>query len=141
MDFLRKISSEWALRIGFGVMYLHSGFDLLFHPTAWHWALPFWLRNAVSLVVPLNAYLRFQGAIELLMALGLLAWFLKNNIVKWVALLSTIEMAVILFLTFVPFSAYNFSITFRDIGLLGGALALFVLILKKQEVTATTPNA
>lgn len=134
MTFFRKISTEWALRMGFGVMYLYSGTDLMTHPTAWYWALPLWLKNAISAVMPLSTYIRFQGALEIILALALLAWFLKPAIVKWVALMSTLEMAAILLLSLVPFSASNFSITFRDIGLLGGALALFVIVLNKQDI-------
>ena len=134
MNYLSRMSPEWVLRIGIGVMYLYSGFDLLAHPTAWHWALPYWLAQIIRSVVPIDTYLRFQGSVEILMALCLLAWFLKAQIVKWVALLSTLEMAAILVLAFLPFSETNFLITFRDIGLLGGSLALTAMLFQKDEI-------
>src|SRR5438552_14898738 len=104
MDWLKKISPECVLRWSLGLMYVYSGQDLFRNPTAWKWALPFWLRNVIEKVVPLETYLRFQGLLELVMALILMAWFLKPKLVKWVALLSTLEMAGILLLSFFPYS-------------------------------------
>ena len=86
----------------------------------------------------IDAYLQFQGVVEIMFALVLLGWFLKPKLVKWVALLSTLEFAVILFLAFVPWSEANFLITFRDIGLLGGALALVSLLARKENIPSQT---
>jgi len=130
---MKKLTPEWILRISFAVMYLYSGFDLATHPTAWTWAIPYWLRQLINSVVPLNGYIRFQGVIEIIIALFFLAWFLKPSIVKWIVLLSTLEMAVILFLTFVPFNAQNLLVTFRDIGLLGGLIALSLILFGKDK--------
>ena len=133
MNIFKRISPEWALRIGFAVMYLYSGFDLMTHPTAWYWALPFWLKNLISHIVNLDTYLRFQGAVEIVFALVLLAWFAKPLVVKIVAVLSALEFAVILALAFLPWSAANFLITFRDLGLLGGLIALFLIFSDKSS--------
>ena len=103
-------------------------------PGAWHWALPYWLTQIIGSVVSIDTYLRFQGGVEILMALCLLAWFLKPAIVKYAALLSTLEMAAILALAFLPFSETNFLITFRDIGLLGGSAALAGILWQKEIV-------
>jgi hypothetical protein len=132
---MKKLTAECTLRLGFGIMYLYSGFDLLQHPTAWHWAIPYWMRQMVISVIPLNTYLRVHGAIELILAACLLAWFLKPRIVKYVAAIAALEMAGILFLTFVPFSAQNFLVTFRDIGLLGGLIALSLILFEKDKPT------
>ena len=134
MNYLSRINPEWSLRVGIGAMYLYSGSDLVMHPSAWHWALPYWLAQIIRSVVPIDTYLRSQGSVEILMALCLLAWFLKPQIVKWVALLSTLEMAAILVLAFLPWSETNFLITFRDIGLLGGSLALTAMLFQKDEI-------
>lgn len=133
MDFLKKLSPEWSLRIGFGVMYLYSGQSLINNPTAWKWAVPFWLRKLIETVVPLETYLKIQGAGEIFLALILFAWFLKPKIVKWAAALSALEMAGILLLGFIPFSETNFFFTFRDIGLLGGAVALTTILFQKER--------
>ncbi len=131
MSFLNRISVEWSLRLGLGVMYLYSGFDLMRHPGSWHWALPYWLSGWIEQVVAVNTYLMFQGFIEILMALIFLAWFIKPKIVFWVALVSTLELFGILVLAFIPFKEANFLITFRDIGLLGASLALTGLLWRK----------
>ena len=133
MSFLKKINPEWSLRIGFGIMYLYSGSDLIRHPTAWYWAMPLWFKNLITSAVNLNTYLRFQGIIEIVFAFVLLGWFFKRATVKIVALLSSLEMALILAFAFLPWSEANFLITFRDIGLLGGALALLAILLKKDR--------
>ena len=120
------------MRIGLGAMYLYSGYDLMAHPTAWHWALPYWLRQVITQFMPLDTYLRMQGVVEIIMALVLLAWFLQPVIVKWIAMLSALEFLTILVFAFVPFSEANLLITFRDIGLLGASLALLATLLRKN---------
>ena len=128
MNIFKKFKPERVLRVCLGAMYLYSGIDLFRHPTAWQWALPYWLKQIILQFADINSYLRFQGIIEIIMALSFLAWFLKPAIVKWVAFISFIEMAVILILAFIPFREANFLITFRDIGLLGASFSLFLLI-------------
>ncbi len=128
MSFLQKVHPEWVLRITLGLTYLYSGQDLIRHPTAWVWALPYWLRQGIAAIIPLNTYLQIQGIIEILFAIVLLSWFLRTAIVRAVALFSVLEFGAILILAFFPWSEPNFSITFRDIGLLGAALALYGLL-------------
>jgi len=128
----QKISPVWSLRLGIGITYLVSGTDLILRPSAWHWALPYWLRQIITAVVPLNTYLGLQGAVELVMAICLLVWFMKPEIIRWVAFISTLEFTAILVLAFIPYSETNFLITFRDVGLLGAALTLYRLLLKEN---------
>ena len=132
MNLLKKISPEWSLRLGTSVMYLYSGQDIFRYPTAWTWALPYWFTQAVSSIMPIETYLKIQGIGEIVMALALLAWFLKPQILKYFALLSVLEMAGILLLS--PPS--QFGITFRDIGLLGGSIALFLMLANKTYESA-----
>lgn len=127
MNGLRQLNPEWPLRIGFGLMYLYSGSSLILHPTSWHWALPYWFPQAI----PIDLYLRTQGAVEICMAIVFICWFMKPSLVRLVSFLAMLEFAGILISAFIPFSAANFLITFRDIGLLGGAVAL--VIITKQD--------
>ncbi len=122
-------------------MYLYSGYHLMAHPRAWYWVLPYWLREIIAQIIPLDGYLRMQGALEIFMALVLLAWFAKPPLVKLVALLSTLEFLTIFILAFLPFSEVNFSITFRDIGLLGAALALLIITLSRDLPKETLGEA
>lgn len=134
MNWIKKINPEWSLRLGFGLMYVYSGTDIIRHPTAWYWALRPVIKLApVSFQAVLNGqgfinrFLVFQGAIELALAFLLLAWFLPKKMVMFAAAISTLEMALILL--FLPVD----SITFRDIGLLGGALALLIILSRKEN--------
>lgn len=110
-------------------MYLYSGIDILRHPTAWFWAVRpifkwFPASMQVSLTQPafMKKFLMSQGALEVIFAIILLAWFLPKKYVAGVAGLTALEMAGILFL--IPVDA----VTFRDFGLLGGGLALFLIL-------------
>ncbi len=137
-NFLDKISPEWSLRFGLGAMYLYSGIDILRHPTAWFWAVRplfryFPLSMQAQFTRPdfMKGFLMTQGWIELLFAFILIGWFLPKRVAMWVAGLTALEMAGILLI--IPVDA----VTFRDIGLLGGALALFLLLRNSnQEVGA-----
>ncbi len=122
-DITQKISPEWSLRIGFAAMYIYSGTDLIRNPHNWTWAVPGWFNGIISRILPIDTYLRFQGAGELIFALVFLAWFLSPKIVSWVALLGAAEMAGILFLGAGGIDAT----TFRDLGLLGGLIALHLI--------------
>lgn len=126
-NFLKKINPMWPLRLGLGLMYLYSGYDIFYHPQSWIWAVPQWFRDIVELVMPLTAYLRVQGAVEFLIGLLLLAWFSGIWGVRIAALFAALEMTGILLLTGID------PITFRDIGLLGASLALLVISFKENE--------
>ena len=134
MNFLRKLSPIWILRIALGAMYLYSGYDLFVNPSGWIWALPLWFKNIIEPFAALESYLKIQGAAEFLTALLLLAWFTPKRLICLIALFSSLELLFILF--FSP----QFSITFRDIGVLGSSLALFVLTLKDSEQIEPLPN-
>jgi len=120
MDFLRKMNPEVPLRLGLGLMYLYSGRDLIINPIHWEGFAPVWFERLVGILMPMDAYLRLQGAGELAIAFLLLAWFLGRWGVRVAALLAVIEMLGILLLAGID------PITFRDIGLLGGAAALWI---------------
>jgi len=129
--FLSKITPEWSLRIGLGAMYVYSGIDIIRHPTAWFWAvrplfkwLPLAMQPVLSKPEVMTKYLVFQGIGELVLAFLFLAWFLPKYLVKWAALVSVLEFAGILVL--IPIDA----ITFRDIGLLGAFMALWLMLVR-----------
>jgi len=126
MTLLEKINPEIPLRTGLGLMYLYSGYDLMVNPSHWYGFAPQWFLDIVGLVLSQDAYLRMQGAGELIMGLILLAWFLPRGFVRVVSLLMIAEMTGILFLAGIDL------ITFRDLGLLGGALTLFLLVTRDQ---------
>ena len=124
-----KIHPIWPLRLGLGAMYLYSGYDLFANPQHWYGFVPQWFSRAVTQTISLDGYLRFQGIGEGLIGFLFLAWFLGAWGVRIAASLAAIEMALIL--AFVGIDP----ITFRDVGLLGAALAAFLWSAK----TATAP--
>ena len=72
---------------------------------------------------------------RVLLALVLLAWFLKPRMVRVAAFIATLEFAAILAIAFAPFREANFLIIFRDVGLLGAALALFLVSGRPRGIT------
>ncbi len=140
--FLLKLTPEWSLRVGLGVMYFYSGIDILRHPTAWFWALrpvfrflPISVQSTLTVPATMTKFLMAQGVAELLFAFILLAWFLPNKCTQWVAGLTVLEMAGILMI--IPIDA----VTFRDFGLLGAGLALFLLLNGNSNFIKTKPPA
>ncbi|OHA09930.1 MAG: hypothetical protein A3A44_03650 [Candidatus Sungbacteria bacterium RIFCSPLOWO2_01_FULL_60_25] len=126
MKFFSSISPEWALRIGLGAMYLWSGLDIVRHPKSWYWAirsLPEFAEAAIG-KIGIDTFLMIQGAGELALAILLLVPFLPRRLLRWVAFLNALEIALILLLVGVD------AITFRDIGVLGGAVALWLMSLR-----------
>ena len=125
MKFSQQKLPEWALRLGFGFLFLYSGLDLVQHPSGWYWAvrpLPLVIQNIITGSIGIDRYLRMQGSAELIFAAVFFAWFVPRWMVKTVSLLVAAEMAAILLMVGLSGD------TFRDIGLLGGALALFFMI-------------
>src|SRR3989338_7889305 len=110
-------------------MYLYSGMDILRHPTGWYWAVrpifkwfPAGMQTSLTQPAFMKKFLMSQGVLEIIFAIILLAWVLTKKYAKWVAGLTALEMAGILFI--IPIDA----VTFRDFGLLGGGLALFLIL-------------
>src|SRR3989344_358373 len=129
MHFISKISPEWPLRIGLAATYLYSGWSIMTAPTSWTRFVPSWFKDLVTPIMPLETYMRFQAATELLLAIALVLWFLSPKILKYVALLGGLEMAGILF-----FGSSGIDlITLRDLGLLGGFATLFLLFHKQSK--------
>lgn len=124
MPFIPRINPVSALRLGLGVMYVYSGYDLIFNPQHWYGFVPQWFSRAmVPNVLPaIETYLRVQGAVEFLLGLAFLVWFMPRHLVRLAAVLAALEMALILIFIGVD------PITFRDIGLLGAAIALLAVL-------------
>ena len=123
MNTLRKLNPEWALRLSLGAMYLYSGIDIVRHPSAWLWAvrgLPSFLSQPIA-TFGTEKFLYYQGVTEILLGALLILWFVPKKVIKYIGLVSALEMAAIVL--FVGIDA----VTFRDIGLIGSGLALFLM--------------
>lgn len=129
MEFLKKIRPEWPLRLGLGLMFLYSGYDIFYHSSSWLWAVPTWFSRLITPVIAVENYLMIQGAGEFVMGLLFLAWFSGKRGVRVAAVLASVEMAAILLFTGVDL------VTFRDLGVLGAALALVILVFREPNGT------
>lgn len=135
MNFLKRVHPEWALRLGLGLMYLYSGYDLFVNPQHWYGFVPQWFSHSVTQLVSIESYLRFQGAGELVIGLTLLAWFSGRSGVLIAASAAALEMALLLVVVGID------PITFRDIGVLGAAVALLLITLEtKAEPAQPLPH-
>ena len=124
---MNRLKPEFVLRLSLAAMYLYSGYSLLTSPKSWTQFVPFWLKeNLAQISFPVTAFVQVQGVVEIAIAAVLLLWFLPNKLVKWSAFLSAIEMASILFLGQIDL------VTFRDIGLLGASLAIFLIYRERR---------
>src|ERR1043166_7103329 len=115
---MMKIGTEWPIRVGCGFVNLYSGFFLLTDPQRYYKYVPGWLSSFANAIASLDAYLRLQGIGEMMIALGLLGWFFPRWCVRIAAILLTVEMTFILIFVGVD------AVTFRNMGLVGAALAL-----------------
>ena len=125
--FINKLSPEWILRVSLATMYLYSGVDLIRYPKAWYWAvrpLPQFVQGMIN-AFGIDLFLQIQGLLELAFAAVLVLWFLPKIWAIIVSFLTALEMAIILIFVGID------GVTFRDIGLVGSALALYVLLSKK----------
>ncbi|MBI2055567.1 MAG: hypothetical protein HYT42_01600 [Candidatus Sungbacteria bacterium] len=117
----------WFLRLGLGAMYAYSGYDLITTPAHWYAFVPPWFSQMLRAAnLDVDTYLRLQGAAELLFAAVLLAWFMPRLAVLWVAVISGLELLLIL-----VFSGVDL-ITFRDIGVVGASAALAVSLRRSH---------
>jgi hypothetical protein len=116
----------WLLRLGLGFMFLYSGYQLVAEPTRWISFVPPFVSNTITQIATLEAYLRFQGAMELALALTLLAWFMPRHVVRIAALFALFELVAITLFVGIDL------ITFRDIGLIGAAGALLMLLSEEN---------
>jgi len=132
---IRKIKAELPLRLGLGLTYAYSGYDILKNPNAWTQFtnkavinLPEFMRSFIQDSFGVTEYLRVQGIFEIIIAVLLLSWFLPARVLKWVGLIVAIEAGLILSLVGTD------TITFRDISILGAGLALFIMATKKASI-------
>src|SRR2546428_10409044 len=115
-----RIRSELPLRLGCGCVNLYAGFFLLTDPARYYRYVPNWLSHVANAVASVDTYLRLQGIGEIIIALCLLGWFFPRWCVRVASTLLTVEMTLILVCTGVD------AVTFRNMGLVGAALALLL---------------
>lgn len=101
-----------CLRIGLAAVFLYASVSSFKNPQDWVGYLPRFAKD----IVPAATLLHLFSIYELLLA----GWLLSNRAVKYAALAAAVTLAGI-----VSFNFSLFAISFRDIGLIFAALALF----------------
>ena len=123
---MNRLKPEFVLRLSLAAMYFYSGYSLLTSPRSWTQFVPFGFKEILGRInFPVASFIQVQGVGELFIATVFLLWFLPRRLVKWLALISTLEMGLILIFTGVN------NVTFRDFGLLGASSALFLMYARK----------
>ncbi|MBI2640348.1 MAG: hypothetical protein HYW91_00465 [Candidatus Sungbacteria bacterium] len=128
MSFLQKIKPEWPLRLGLGLMYIYSGFSLFSEPIYWVGFVPGWFDGLIANIMPVELFLRVQGVGEFFVGLLFLAWFGGIWGTRIASILSSLSLAAIIVFVGVDL------VTFRDVGLLGAAVALLVISWSRNSL-------
>jgi hypothetical protein len=115
-----RIRPELPLRLGCAGVNLYAGFFLLTDPARFHTYVPSWLSRIADAMASVDAYLRLQGVGEVMIAIGLLGWFLPRWCMRLASTLLAVEMMLILLCGGVN------AVLFRNIGILGAALSLVI---------------
>lgn len=128
---MKKWSCEWPLRLGLGFVNAYAGYFLVTDPARYYKFVPWWLKDASNAVASLDLYLQMQGVAELFIAIGLWCWFLPKWCGRLAAAMLALEMTLIL--VFIGVDA----VTFRNVGLAGAAIGLFMELMQSQPATKT----
>ncbi|MBI2048405.1 MAG: DoxX family membrane protein [Parcubacteria group bacterium] len=108
----RTFQTLWFLRLGLAATFLWSGVDMIRHPEIWQGFLPEFFAQILPFSV--SHYLLSQGIAEVAIGLS----FLSGILLRWFSLFAALELLGIVALVGVD------AVTFRDLGLLGGVLAI-----------------
>ena len=129
MKLIKKLTKpETFLRLGLGLMFLYSGYSIYREPAAWEsyvTELPEWVLVPITHFVTVGQFLFAQGIVEMVFGIILLLWFLPLWLTRAASILITLELASIVLLVGIN------DTTFRDIGLVGAALALVATLYRK----------
>ncbi len=126
---MNRIPIEWPIRLGCGFVNLYSGYFLLTDPARYYSFVPEWLASMTNSIASVDAYLRLQGAGEVVIAIILLGWFFPRVFLRVAALALVLEMTLIVLFIGVD------SVTFRNVGLLGAALSIVVSSFQDNEAS------
>ena len=112
------MSAELALRIGLGIVTVTFGIDQLRKWEPWSAYVPEWLKW--TMLPTEKLFWRTHASLNVLLGIALFA----GLYLKWVALLVTLWLAVITFVTLFT----DWRIAVRDLGLTAAALAMWLIV-------------
>ena len=105
---------DYILRASVAFAFLYPAINAIFAPYSWIGYFPAFTRDIVSDAVLLHSF----GAIEVVLAL----WILSG----WRAFYPAV-MAAVMLVVIMAFNWYEFPVLFRDLSIVGAALALAVM--------------
>ena len=105
--------AKWALQVGVAFVLAYAGLESFLHPAEWVGYLPHFMASMSAA----PTLIKLVGVYELALAAGLLA---LGKYLRYAAALAVLTLAGI-----TVFNLPQFFITFRDVGLVFMALALF----------------
>lgn len=103
---------SWLLRIGLAFVFLYAATASLQHPLVWAVYLPAFLTKAIAATTLIKILAVYE--------LALVVWLLSGKLLRYCALLCALTLAGI-----VLTNPSQLITTFRDVGLVFMALALF----------------
>lgn len=106
--------ASWILRIGLAAVFLYASISSLQHPLEWVGFLPNFLTKTISATTLLKIFAVYE--------LALAVWLLSGKLLKYSALICALTLAGI-----VVVNPSQLITTFRDIGLVFMAVALFFM--------------
>jgi len=113
-----KSYEKIILRIALGLTFLYAGFNSIGHPENWVGFVPVWVENFIDPLI----FLKVHAIGEIILGLGLISGI---YLPIFSGLIALDLLALLIF--------YGIDdITFRDIGLFGAAVVLFLLSIKRQ---------
>jgi|SRR3989344_2441675 len=127
--FKRTTQPEVFVRLGLGLTFLYSGYDIYKNPENWMWyleRLPSWMLDPITAYITLEKFLFINGVSEVVFGMIFILWFTPRWAVKLVSLFVALKLAIILWLIGID------TVTFRDIGLLGATLAVFASTYRRH---------
>lgn len=110
----RGLFVSFILRSGLALVFLYAGVASLLDPTSWIGFIPGWLRG----IIPAETFLVVHAGGEIILGL----WLISGKNAYAAAIISALAMGAI-----IVFNLGALDIVFRDVAILGMAIALAVL--------------
>ncbi len=118
MKEIKKLTPEFILRIGLGLVFIYAGLHVATDPTGWIGFVPHWLQTIVNPYL----FLTIHGIVEIILGILILTGFFLPA----VSLIAFLDLFSILVFYGVD------DTTFRDFGLMMATLALFLLVRRRS---------
>lgn len=118
---IRKLKPDLVLRTGLGLVFVYAGIMSFLSPENWIGFVPQWVGNIVS---P-ELFLSIHAGFEIILGLALIT----GIFLPAASLIAFLDMFALLIFYGID------EVTFRDIGVLAAAIALYLITFEKSSKT------